>query len=135
MCKPYMCIFFFSMYLQNVWGLFYLSSWVIENWLKVWKLVIAVGCVYWKCSNISKSSFDVTLLFLPPLFSLVSTGHIQTIDSFVSDSLEILSNRPESMEEVGEAKRKYNQILARKSQVSSTNTKHGCLFQVKDAFT
>lgn len=51
-------------------------------------------------------------------FHLLLAGHVQTIDSFVSESLEILSNRPESMEEISEANSKYNQILAQKNDVS-----------------
>lgn len=51
-------------------------------------------------------------------FHLLLAGHVQTIDSFVSESLEILSNRPESMEEISEANTKYNQILAQKNDVS-----------------
>lgn len=54
------------------------------------------------------------------LFSLhlLLAGHVQTIDSFISESLETLSNRPESMEEISEANSKYNQILAQKNDVS-----------------
>lgn len=44
-------------------------------------------------------------------------GHTQAIDSFVLESMETLSTRPESMEEIGAANNKYNQILARKSEV------------------
>lgn len=51
-------------------------------------------------------------------FHVLLAGHVQTIDSFVSESLEILSNRPESMEEISEANSKYNQILAQKLDVS-----------------
>lgn len=58
--------------------------------------------------------FDINVLIL----SLVVAGHAQTIDSFISESLEILSNRPESMEEISEANSKYNQILAKKNNVS-----------------
>lgn len=51
-------------------------------------------------------------------FHLLLAGHVQTIDSFVSESLEILSNRPESMEDISNANSKYNQILAKKNDVS-----------------
>ncbi|XP_010789359.1 cytoplasmic dynein 2 heavy chain 1-like [Notothenia coriiceps] len=44
-------------------------------------------------------------------------GHTQAIDSFVSESMEVLSNRPESMEEIGVAGGRYNQILARKPEI------------------
>lgn len=49
-------------------------------------------------------------------------GHTQTIDSFVLESMETLSTRPESMEEIGAANNKYNQILARKPEVRQSRS-------------
>lgn len=82
---------------------------------------IASGCICWQDRYFqflyALGLFDITLLFLFS-FHLLLAGHVQTIDSFVSESLEILSNRPESMEEISEANSKYNQILAQKNDVS-----------------
>lgn len=54
--------------------------------------------------------------------SLLFAGHTQAIDSFVSESMEALSNRPESMEEIGVASGIYSQILARKPEVRQNTT-------------
>lgn len=54
--------------------------------------------------------------------SLLLTGHTQAIDSFVSESMEALSTRPESMEEIGAASGKHSQILARKPEVRQTHS-------------
>lgn len=47
------------------------------------------------------------------------SGHLQAIDSFVSESMEALSTRPDNLEEIGAANSKYNQILSRKPEVRS----------------
>ncbi|TMS07235.1 Cytoplasmic dynein 2 heavy chain 1 [Larimichthys crocea] len=57
--------------------------------------------------------FDILLLSLRKSIQ----GHTQAIDSFVSESMETLSTRPESMEEIGAASGKYSQILARKPEI------------------
>uniref|UniRef100_A0A3Q3WZD5 Cytoplasmic dynein 2 heavy chain 1 n=1 Tax=Mola mola TaxID=94237 RepID=A0A3Q3WZD5_MOLML len=54
--------------------------------------------------------FDIMLLSLRKSIQ----GHTQSIDSFVTESMETLSTRPESLEEIGAANSKYNQILAHK---------------------
>ncbi|XP_041658498.1 cytoplasmic dynein 2 heavy chain 1 isoform X2 [Cheilinus undulatus] len=57
--------------------------------------------------------FDILLLSLRRSIQ----GHTQAIDSFVSESMATLSTRPESMEEIGTARAKYTQILARKPEI------------------
>lgn len=46
---------------------------------------------------------------------------MQTIDSFVSESMETLSIRPENMEDIATAGGTYSQILARKPDVRQTH--------------
>lgn len=48
-------------------------------------------------------------------------GHMQTIDSFVSESMEALSTRPENMEDIAAAGGTYSQILAHKPDVRKTH--------------
>ncbi|CAG6004611.1 unnamed protein product [Menidia menidia] len=57
--------------------------------------------------------FDILLLSLRRSIQ----GHIQAIDSFVSESMEALSTRPESMEEIGVVKGKYSQIFTGKPEI------------------
>lgn len=66
-------------------------------------------------------SFSDSLPLCESCSPLIS-GHTQAIDSFVSESMEALSNRPESMEEIGAASGIYTQILARKPEVRQTYT-------------
>lgn len=71
----------------------------------------------------------LTSLFLYCLcvLFLFCAGHTQAIDSFVSESVEVLSTRPESIEEIGDANNKYKQILAHKSEVRQTHAwRHAC---------
>lgn len=49
--------------------------------------------------------------------SLLLSGHMQSIESFMSESMEALSTRPENMEDVAAAGGTYSQILARKHDV------------------
>ncbi|XP_026994578.2 cytoplasmic dynein 2 heavy chain 1 isoform X2 [Tachysurus fulvidraco] len=44
-------------------------------------------------------------------------GHIQAIDSFVSSGMVMLSTRPESIEEIGDANSKHSQLQAQKPEV------------------
>lgn len=44
-------------------------------------------------------------------------GHTQAIDTFVTESTDTLSARPESMEEIGAANAKCSHIVSRKSEV------------------
>ena len=44
-------------------------------------------------------------------------GHTQTIEAFVSDAMEAMSTRPESIEEISEANARHCQIKAREPEV------------------
>lgn len=44
-------------------------------------------------------------------------GHTQAIDTFVTESTDTLSARPESMEEIGAANAKCSHIVSRKAEV------------------
>lgn len=62
--------------------------------------------------------FPFLFSFFESIFSsFLLAGHTQAIETFVTESMEALSTRPESMEEIGAASAKYNQILARKPEV------------------
>ncbi|KAF7666054.1 hypothetical protein LDENG_00118150 [Lucifuga dentata] len=79
-----------------------------------------VDCITVNCEPVKTVIDDlIQRLFDTLLISLRKSiqGHIQTIDSFVSESMETLSTRPESMEEIGEASSKYNKILAHKPDI------------------
>ncbi|XP_029026743.1 cytoplasmic dynein 2 heavy chain 1 isoform X2 [Betta splendens] len=78
---------------------------------------ITVNCEPVKCiiEDMIQRLFDMLLLSLRKSIQ----GHTQTIDGFVSESMESLSTRPESMEDIAAASGKYNQILARKPEILS----------------
>ncbi|XP_029699181.1 cytoplasmic dynein 2 heavy chain 1 isoform X3 [Takifugu rubripes] len=79
-----------------------------------------VDCITVNCEPVKNVIDDlIQRLFDILLVSLRKSiqGHIQTIESFVSESLEILSSQPESLEEIGEANTKYNQIIAQKNEI------------------
>uniref|UniRef100_A0A8C4HES0 Cytoplasmic dynein 2 heavy chain 1 n=1 Tax=Dicentrarchus labrax TaxID=13489 RepID=A0A8C4HES0_DICLA len=79
-----------------------------------------VDCITVNCEPVKAVIDDlIQRLFDLLLLSLRRSiqGHTQAIDSFVSESMEALSTRPESMEEIGAASGKYSQILARKPEI------------------
>ncbi|TKS81144.1 Cytoplasmic dynein 2 heavy chain 1 [Collichthys lucidus] len=79
-----------------------------------------VDCITVNCEPVKATIDDlIQRLFDILLLSLRKSiqGHTQAIDSFVSESMETLSTRPESMEEIGAASGKYSQILARKPEI------------------
>ncbi|KAM9359311.1 cytoplasmic dynein 2 heavy chain 1 isoform 6-T6 [Symphorus nematophorus] len=79
-----------------------------------------VDCITVSCEPVKAVIDDlIQRLFDLLLLSLRKSiqGHTQAIDSFVSESMEALSNRPESMEEIGAASGTYSQILARKPEI------------------
>uniref|UniRef100_A0A8C8DIA2 Dynein cytoplasmic 2 heavy chain 1 n=1 Tax=Oryzias sinensis TaxID=183150 RepID=A0A8C8DIA2_9TELE len=79
-----------------------------------------VDCITVNCEPV-KSTIDdlIQRLFDMLLLSLRKSiqGHLQAIDSFVSESMEALSTRPDNLEEIGAANSKYNQILSRKPEI------------------
>uniref|UniRef100_H2M4S9 Cytoplasmic dynein 2 heavy chain 1 n=1 Tax=Oryzias latipes TaxID=8090 RepID=H2M4S9_ORYLA len=79
-----------------------------------------VDCITVNCEPV-KSTIDdlIQRLFDMLLLSLRKSiqGHLQAIDSFVSESMEALSTRPDNLEEIGAANSKYNQILSRKPEM------------------
>ncbi|KAF0030538.1 hypothetical protein F2P81_017269 [Scophthalmus maximus] len=79
-----------------------------------------VDCVIVNCEPVKAAIDDlIQRLFDMLLLSLRKSiqGHTQAIDSFVSESMEALSIRPENLEEIGAASGKYSQILASKTEV------------------
>ncbi|XP_013869519.1 cytoplasmic dynein 2 heavy chain 1 [Austrofundulus limnaeus] len=109
----------------------YLSS--VQDWERNFKALKARGkeserlpsqekvdCIIVNCEPVKATIDDlIQRLFDMLLSSLRKSvqGHTQAINSFVSESMEALSSRPESMEEIGAANGKYNQILTRKPEV------------------
>lgn len=59
----------------------------------------------------------VNNLFYGFLFS----AHLHEIDSFVSDGMEVLSSRPQSIEEIGEANKKHGELKIKKPEVLFCN--------------
>ncbi|XP_047450013.1 cytoplasmic dynein 2 heavy chain 1 isoform X3 [Mugil cephalus] len=79
-----------------------------------------VDCITVNCEPVKAAIDDlIQKLFDMLLLSLRKSiqGHTQAIDSFVSESMEALSARPESMEDIGAANGTYCQILARKPEI------------------
>ncbi|XP_061575223.1 dynein cytoplasmic 2 heavy chain 1 isoform X3 [Cololabis saira] len=79
-----------------------------------------VDCITVNCEPVKAVIDDlIQRLFDMLLLSLRKSiqGHTQAIECFVTESMEALSTRPESMEEIGAANSKYNQILARKPEI------------------
>ncbi|KAI3354358.1 hypothetical protein L3Q82_018881, partial [Scortum barcoo] len=79
-----------------------------------------VDCITVNCEPVKAIIDDlIQRLFDLLLLSLRKSiqGHTQAIESFFSESMEALSTRPESMEEIGAASGKYSQILARKPEI------------------
>uniref|UniRef100_A0A667ZZ86 Dynein cytoplasmic 2 heavy chain 1 n=1 Tax=Myripristis murdjan TaxID=586833 RepID=A0A667ZZ86_9TELE len=79
-----------------------------------------VDCITVNCEPVKAVIDDlIQRLFDTLLMSLRKSiqGHIQTIESFVSESMEALSTRPESIEEIGVANAKHSHIQTHKPQV------------------
>ncbi|MEQ2202449.1 Cytoplasmic dynein 2 heavy chain 1, partial [Xenoophorus captivus] len=79
-----------------------------------------VDCITVNCEPVKTTIDDlIQRLFDLLLLSLKKSiqGHTQAIESFVSESMEALAMRPESMEEIGAATGKYSQIVARKPEI------------------
>ncbi|XP_061923239.1 dynein cytoplasmic 2 heavy chain 1 isoform X1 [Entelurus aequoreus] len=79
-----------------------------------------VDCITVNCEPL-KTAIDglIQRLFDLLLMSLRKSiqGHMQAIDTFVSESMDTLSTRPENIEEIGASSGKYNQILVRKPEI------------------
>ncbi|XP_036005544.1 cytoplasmic dynein 2 heavy chain 1 isoform X1 [Fundulus heteroclitus] len=79
-----------------------------------------VDCIIVNCEPVKTSIDDlIQRLFDLLLLSLKKSiqGHTQAIENFASESMEALSTRPESMEEIGAANGKYSQIVAQKPEI------------------
>ncbi|KAM9852784.1 cytoplasmic dynein 2 heavy chain 1 isoform 4-T4 [Aulostomus maculatus] len=79
-----------------------------------------VDCITVNCEPVKAVIDDlIQRLFDLLLMSLKKSiqGHTEAIESFVSESMEALSSRPESIEEIGAASGKYRQILTRKPEI------------------
>uniref|UniRef100_A0A3P8WNV8 Cytoplasmic dynein 2 heavy chain 1 n=1 Tax=Cynoglossus semilaevis TaxID=244447 RepID=A0A3P8WNV8_CYNSE len=75
-----------------------------------------VDCITVNCEPVKAAIDDL----IQRLFDLLLTSlrkSVQAIDSYVSESMEALSIRPESMEEIGAASGKYTQILKGKTEI------------------
>lgn len=102
------------MYLTNEKPVFYFSFSILCLCLEN-LFFISSALRYPLCSHFP---FPFLFSFFESIFSsFLLAGHTQAIETFVTESMEALSTRPESMEEIGAASAKYNQILARKPDV------------------
>ncbi|KAI2656493.1 Cytoplasmic dynein 2 heavy chain 1 [Labeo rohita] len=79
-----------------------------------------VDCITVNCEPVRVAVDDlIQRLFDALLTSLRRSiqGHIQVIDSFVSGAMEMLSLRPESIDEIGEANVKHSQLQTQKPEI------------------
>ncbi|XP_056138994.1 cytoplasmic dynein 2 heavy chain 1 [Lampris incognitus] len=79
-----------------------------------------VDCIIVSCEPVKAVIDDlIQRLFDTLVMSLRKSiqGHVQTIESFVSDSMQALSTRPESIEEIGEANARHSRIQACKPEI------------------
>ncbi|KAM9317805.1 cytoplasmic dynein 2 heavy chain 1 [Pholidichthys leucotaenia] len=79
-----------------------------------------IDCITVNCEPVKAAIDDlIQRLFDMLLSSLRKSiqGHAQAIDNFLSESMEVLSTRPESMEEIGAISGKYNQIMSQKPEI------------------
>ncbi|KAM3616882.1 uncharacterized protein V6R79_025341 [Siganus canaliculatus] len=81
-----------------------------------------IDCITVNCEPVRAVIDDLIQRLFDVLLSSLRKSiqaHTQTIDSFVLESVETLSTRPESMEEIGTASAKYNKIVAHKHEILS----------------
>uniref|UniRef100_A0A4W5JP42 Dynein cytoplasmic 2 heavy chain 1 n=1 Tax=Hucho hucho TaxID=62062 RepID=A0A4W5JP42_9TELE len=79
-----------------------------------------VDCISVNCEPVKAVIDDlIQRLFDTLLMSLRKSiqGHTLDIDSFVTEAMETLSSRPESIDEIGEANARHSQIQARKPDI------------------
>ncbi|CAL8361611.1 unnamed protein product [Merluccius merluccius] len=79
-----------------------------------------VDCITVNCEPVRAVIDDlIQKLFDTLLMSLRKSiqGHTQSIEAFVSESMEALSTRPESIEEISEANARHGQIKAREPEI------------------
>ncbi|KAJ7995299.1 hypothetical protein DPEC_G00243100 [Dallia pectoralis] len=79
-----------------------------------------VDCITVNCEPVKATIDDlIQRLFDVLLISLRKSiqGHTQDIDSFVTEAMESLMSRPESIDEIGAANARHSQIQARKPEI------------------
>ncbi|XP_069747277.1 cytoplasmic dynein 2 heavy chain 1 isoform X4 [Narcine bancroftii] len=82
--------------------------------------VMKVDCITINCNPVKAVIDDlIQMLFDALLQSLRKSiqANIHEIDCFVSDAMELLSKRPETVEEIGDANSKHMEITSKKPQV------------------
>ncbi|XP_057206860.1 cytoplasmic dynein 2 heavy chain 1 isoform X3 [Triplophysa rosa] len=80
-----------------------------------------VDCITVNCEPVRMVVDDLIQSLFDALLSSLRRsiqGHIQVIDLFVSGAMEVLSLRPESIDEIGEANAKHAQLQAQKPEIS-----------------
>uniref|UniRef100_A0A8C9S5I7 Cytoplasmic dynein 2 heavy chain 1 n=1 Tax=Scleropages formosus TaxID=113540 RepID=A0A8C9S5I7_SCLFO len=81
-----------------------------------------VDCITVNCEPVKAAIDDlIQRLFDALLVSLRKSvqGHTQDIDTFVTQAIETLSTRPESIDEIGEANIQHGKLLTRKPEILS----------------
>uniref|UniRef100_W5MJK1 Cytoplasmic dynein 2 heavy chain 1 n=1 Tax=Lepisosteus oculatus TaxID=7918 RepID=W5MJK1_LEPOC len=79
-----------------------------------------VDCITINCDPVKAVIDDlIQRLFDALLMSLRKSiqAHAQDIDSFLTEAMEILSTRPESIDEIGEANMKHGELKAKKPEI------------------
>ncbi|XP_065136472.1 cytoplasmic dynein 2 heavy chain 1 [Paramisgurnus dabryanus] len=79
-----------------------------------------VDCITVNCEPVKVAVDDLIQGLFDALLSFLRRsiqGHIQVIDSFLSGAMEILSSRPESIDEIGEANAKHGHLQTQKPEI------------------
>ncbi|XP_073719558.1 cytoplasmic dynein 2 heavy chain 1 [Misgurnus anguillicaudatus] len=79
-----------------------------------------VDCITVNCEPVKVAVDDLIQGLFDALLSFLRRsiqGHIQVIDSFLSGAMEILSSRPESIDEIGEANAKHGHLQSQKPEI------------------
>ncbi|XP_075054902.1 cytoplasmic dynein 2 heavy chain 1 [Mixophyes fleayi] len=82
--------------------------------------VIKIDCMTINCNPVKAVIDDlIQKLFDSLLISLKKSiqANLHEIDSFVTDGMEVLSSRPQSVEEIGQANMKHGELKVRKPEV------------------
>ncbi len=66
--------------------------------------------------------FDALLTSLRRAIS----GEVNTIDTFLNEAIDTLSNRPQTVEEISEANAKHSEFAKKKREVRSKDPRYSC---------
>ncbi|XP_032878557.1 cytoplasmic dynein 2 heavy chain 1 isoform X2 [Amblyraja radiata] len=82
--------------------------------------VVKVDCITINCNPVKAVIDDLIQMLFDALVQSIRKSiqaNIHEIDSFVSDAMELLSKRPETVEEIGDANAKHMEITSKKPRI------------------